>query len=94
MKIKLLILTLILVTVVLEGVNIFLSNNAAGTSIEVARLSQELEVLDEHNISLNTDILSYSSYEHVASRAAELGFSQNKNSAIMLSAPLQVALSL
>lgn len=93
MKIKVLIIVLVCAAFFLEGINIFLSNNAAGTSFEVSKLQQDLEVLQEHNTSLKTDLLSYSSYDHISSRAAELGFKDTKNSAIMLSAPLQVALS-
>ena len=93
MKIKLIFTLLVVTLVVLEGVNIYLSNTVAGSSIEVARLRETIEVLDEKNISLKSEYLSYSSYDHVSSRAAELGFQESKDSAIMLKAPLQVAIS-
>lgn len=93
MKTKLILLVLFITVLLLEGTNIYLSNRVAGTSIEVARLTQEVQVLDEKNISLKSELLSFSSYEHVSSRAAELGFIESKDSAIMLSTPLQVAIS-
>ncbi|MFI5265320.1 MAG: hypothetical protein ACHQT7_01085 [Candidatus Levyibacteriota bacterium] len=93
MKLKPIIITLFLAVLLLEGVNVYLSNKVAGTSIEVARLTQGVQVLDEQNTSLKSELLSFSSLEHIASRAAELGFTDNKDSAIMLSTPLQVAIS-
>lgn len=93
MKIKVTLLTLFLTVLLLEGINVYLSNRVAGTSIEVARLTQAVEVMEEKNTSLRSELLSFSSFARVASRAAELGFTEHKDSAIMLSAPLRVALS-
>ena len=91
-KIRYLIFSLVAVTIVLEGFNIFISNSIAGSSIEVSLLTQEIEGIDEKNTSLKTELLSYSSFESVASRAASLGFIENKNSAMMINSPLKVAL--
>lgn len=93
MKTRLILIILFLTVLLLEGINVYLSNRVAGTSIEVARLTQAVEVIDEKNTSLRSELLSFSSFARVASRAAELGFTENKDSAIRLSAPLQVALS-
>lgn len=93
MKIKLILTTLFLTVILLEGINVYLSNRVAGTSIEVSRLTQSVEILDEKNISLKSELLSFSSFDRVASRAAELGFTENKDSAIMVNTPLQVAIS-
>lgn len=93
MKLKLLITILIVTIILLEGVQVYFSNRIAGTSIEVASLRAKIEALDEKNTSLKTELLTYSSFTWVASRAAELGLSESKNNVIMLKAPLPVAIS-
>lgn len=93
MKLKLIITLLIITIFILEGVQVYFSNRIAGTSIEVATLRQKIEALNEKNTDIKTELLSYSSFNSIASRAAELGFSENKNSVITLTAPLPVALS-
>lgn len=93
MKLKLIFTTLILTVVLLEGVQVYLSNRIAGTSIEVAQLRSQIEVLDEKNTSLKTQLLSYSSFNNVASRAAQMGFLESRNNVIMIHAPLPVAIS-
>lgn len=93
MKVKYIFTTLILAVILLEGIQVYLSNRIAGSSIEVARLRQQIETLDEKNTSLKTELLSYASFSRVASRAAELGFQESKRNVIVLSAPLPVAIS-
>lgn len=93
MKVKLIFTLLILVTVLLEGVHVYLSNRIASTSIEVAQLREEIETLDEKNTALKTELLAYSSFNRIASRAAELGFQESKRNVMVLNAPLQVAIS-
>lgn len=93
MKIKLLFATLLVTTILLESVNVYLSNRIAGGSIEVAKLREKIQELDEKNIALKTELLSYSSFNRIASRAAELGFLESKKNIMVLNAPLQVAIS-
>ncbi len=93
MKTKFLLAILIVIAILLEAVNVYLSNKIASTSIQVAKMREEVRILDERNTSLKTELLSFASFERVASRAAELGFVEGKDSTIMLKAPLQVALS-
>jgi len=92
-SIKLAMVTLILAALVLEGVHIYLSNRVAETSIEVATVRQEIQELDEKTTSLKTELLGYSSFERVSSRAAELGFKDGRDNAIMINAPVKVALA-
>jgi cell division protein FtsL len=93
LSLKNMVLGLIALVVLLEGVQVYLSNRIAGTSIEVARLQGEIARIDEKNVSLKSELLSFSSFDHVSSRAAELGFIENKNQDITLKAPIPVALS-
>lgn len=92
-KLKSIFVILLILVVLLEGVQVYLSNRIAGTSIEVAQLQEKIGKLDEKNVSLKSELLTYSSFEHIASRAAELGFIENKNQDISLSAPIPVAFS-
>lgn len=92
-SLKKILFLLLSVVVLLEGVQVYLSNRIAGTSIEVARLQTQIKEVDEKNISLKSQLLSLSSFESIASRAAEMGFIENKNSDITLKAPIPVALS-
>lgn len=93
MKLKLAFTFMIVMIVLLQCVQVYLSNRIAGTSIEVARLRQDIEALDEKNTSLKTQLLAHSSFTSVASRAAEIGFTETKNNVILLKAPLPVAVS-
>ncbi len=89
--IKFVIFCLLITTLILEGVNIYLSNKVAETSIEVAIIRQEIQELDEKTTSLKTELLRYSSFEYISSRAAELGFNDTRDNAIMIKTPVKVA---
>lgn len=90
-SIKLALVILIFATILLEGVHIYLSNRVAETSIEVATIRQDIQELDEKTTSLKTELLNYSSFERISSRAAELGFKDSRDNAIMINAPVKVA---
>ncbi|MGE5042314.1 MAG: hypothetical protein ACM3IJ_05440 [Candidatus Levyibacteriota bacterium] len=92
LSLKTLAIGLVTAVILLEGVQVYLSNRIAGTSIEVARLQQEIGVISEKNTALKSELLTFSSFEHIASRAAELGFIENKNQDISLTAPIPVAI--
>lgn len=92
LKTKFIIISLVISVIVAEALNIFLSNSLAGSSMEVSSLKEQIAKIDEKNTSLKTELLSYSSFENISSRAAQLGFTENKETAIMINAPLKVAL--
>ena len=87
---KLTIIILAVVAVVTQGIGIFISNTSATDSIHAAALSSKLEEIQEDNINLESEILSYASYQVVASRAAALGFEPSKDF-ISVYEPVQVA---
>jgi cell division protein FtsL len=90
-KKRITILTLLVTVLVMEGVNIFLSNRLATDSIEASILKKELaEVTQENNI-VRAKVYELSSYESVASRAAEFGFAEAQGT-ISLDTSVQVAL--
>ncbi len=88
--IKVVVVLLILSALTLEGVNIFFSNRMATDSIVASKLKRELAVIVQENEILQAKVYELSSYESVASRAAEFGFKEPV-STISLNTPVQVA---
>lgn len=72
-----LITILIVTSVMLEAAVIFLTNEKAGESIGVSEMKHEIAQYEEENKHLKEEMLKYSSLRNIASRAAELGFSQD-----------------
>lgn len=92
MKILLKIITfLFVVVVVLEIGNIYLSNIQAVGSIKAGKLQESISQITEDNGNLATEVMQLSSLEMVASRAADLGFIEAKDT-ISLYSPQQLAL--
>ena len=85
------ILLLVLVAVITQAARIFISNTSALQSIEVTKIKSEIAKLSEKNMALEADVLEYSSYATIASRAAELGFTSNK-SIVSVYDPIPLAL--
>lgn len=85
-----LLLFLASVTLLLEMVNIYLSNKVAADSISATKINVELKKIADENIVLKSELLHLSSFEMISSRAADLGFVQPKYT-ISLSSPVQVA---
>lgn len=63
----------------LELVNINLSSRLASDSMAVKKLQDQIAAISEHNEILNTKVLDLTSFETLASRAADLGFVQANN---------------
>lgn len=89
-KTNIIIVFLIISTLLLEMVNIFLTNRMATDSIEASQLKKELAVLTQENNVIRAKVYELASYESVASRAAEFGFKE-AGGAISLDTPVQVA---
>lgn len=85
-----LIAVLIVLSLGFQGINIYLSNKLSSNSIQAVVLQKQIDALTQKNIALRTEVLSYSSYENIASRAASLGYTYKKQY-ILLKTPLQVA---
>lgn len=75
-KIYYLIIFLGILSLTLEGAVIYLSNQEAGDSIEVSEMKREIAELQEKNRHLRREVLAYSSFKNIASKAAELGFEE------------------
>jgi len=76
--IKITTIILVIFAVVTQVVTIFISNNASTDSIKATELSSAIEKLTEENINLESEVLTYASYQAVASRAAELGYQKTR----------------
>ncbi len=86
------IIVLAIIALATQGVVIFISNTSAADSITATKLSAKIDKISESNIDLQSKILSYASYQRVASRAAELGY-KNSPEFISVYDPLPIALS-
>lgn len=84
------IIGLLVITLFLEGVNIFLSNSLTSDSIAATKLRDEIAVIDETNQNIRSEILEFTSFDNVSSRAALLGFIESKDT-ISLDSPVEVA---
>jgi cell division protein FtsL len=92
-KINLVVLLLIVITLVLQGINIYLSNKIAANSINVSKMQENIDALNEKNQILEAKILDSTSLDHIASRAAQLGFASDNKNYISLYSPLEVAIT-
>ena len=92
-KINLVVLLLIITTLVLQGINIYLSNKIAANSINVSKMQENIDALNEKNQILEAKILDSTSLDHIASRAAQLGFASDNKNYISLYSPLEVAIT-
>lgn len=82
---------LVIVLIVLQGINIFLENRISLESIKSSKLRKEIAIVQERNELLNSQVVQYSSFDMISSRAAELGFVEAKE-AISLFAPVPLAI--
>lgn len=88
---KTLIVVLVVVFFILSGINIFITNKITLESISATKIRTEIAKLQESNEVLSSEVLGYTSYEVISSKAAALGFHEEKEF-ISLYAPLQVAI--
>jgi cell division protein FtsL len=91
-KLYSIVLMLGVVALVLEIVNVNLSSKLASDSIKVKNLQQNIASLNEKNALLYSKVLDLTSFDSLASRAAELGFVPS-NSYITLSNQVNLSYS-
>ncbi len=84
------IILLSVIAIISQGLTIFITNTSAADSITASEITLKTEKLEEENIDLQSQILSFASYERVASRAAELGY-ENSRDFVSVYTPLPVA---
>ena len=86
-KVRVILIPLIVIALLLEGVNVFLTNQVSTESVTVNIMTQEIEELEQKNFTLRSEILEYTSFDSVASRAAELGFAETKKNITLYNEP-------
>ena len=89
-KTHVIIVILVLSAVMLEMFNIFLTNRMDTDSIIASQLQKEVAIITQENNIVRAKVYELSSYESVASRAAEFGFKESGN-ILTLDTPIQVA---
>lgn len=81
---------LVVVFLVLQLFNIYLSDSTALEGIGASKIRIEISKLKEENTVLSSEILSHTSFDSISSRAGEMGFKEEKDF-VSLYAPVQVA---
>ncbi len=67
-----------IVALLLQVLNIYIYNRDALESPNATRIQAKLSALAESNIELESQLLSLSSYNTIASRAGSIGYVENK----------------
>lgn len=83
--------SLFLLILLLSVVQVIVSNRLSTTGMALGKLQDDISQYKKENAILREKVLVASSLDHIASAAAELGFTQTK-SYVFLSAPLPIAL--
>jgi cell division protein FtsL len=89
---KLTIFILIFFALITQVIKIYVSNSAALDSIEASKLEEQVNLLSETNTEIRNEVLSLSSYNLVASKAAALGYKDPRD-IISIYDPVKVAVS-
>lgn len=80
----------VIVILFLSFVQVVVANSISTTGIELEKMQKEIAVLKKKNALLHEDVLVASSLTQISSKAAELGFTEEK-SPFVLSSPLPLA---
>ncbi len=75
---------------ILSVIQVVVSNRLSTTGAALGNLQDEILQYKTQNAFLSEKFLSISSFEYIASKAAELGFAQEKSS-VVLTYPLPLA---
>lgn len=87
---KSIIITLTVFAFATQVFSIYLSNTKSLESVEASKLRASVDRLSENNIALQSEVLSHSSYNTIASRAGELGYKKTSEF-VSLYDPVEVA---
>lgn len=78
-KLYLPVFLLLLTAIGLELLNIHFAGKLASDSVTVTKLQKNIATLSEQNQIIQSQVLSQTSFEMIASKAAALGFIENHN---------------
>lgn len=91
MRYKIIIQSLILVTIVLTIVRIVVANSISTSGVELGKINENVNSYKLENYILSEKLLEQSSLSAIASEAAKLGFADTSDS-FVLNNPLPIAL--
>ena len=80
----------ILVIIALSIVQVVAANSISTTGIELSKIQDEITTLQKQNEVLHEQVLSLSSLNSIASRAASMGFQESK-ATLVIAQPLPLA---
>ena len=86
----LLILILMFVILILSVVRIFVSNKISTSGVVLGQIQEEIDNYKTQNMLISQKVYEYSSLTNIASKAAELGYT-DQNTAFVLSGQIPVA---
>ncbi len=85
------ILIMIFAIVALSGIRVVVSNSISTSGIMLDEIGRDSSYYKTQNAILKEKLLSITSFEYIASKASEMGFSEGKGS-VSLSKPLPLAI--
>lgn len=91
MKYKLILKTLIILTLFLAVGRVVVANLISTSGVELGRINEEIATVKSQNDSLREELYTKESFVNIASEAARIGFSEG-NSSFVLTSPLPFAL--
>jgi cell division protein FtsL len=91
MKKPILFIALIIAIIVgLSIVQVTVSNSLSTTGIELAKIEDQIDAYKKENAKLSEELLTVSSFDTIASKAAAMGFVEEKKH-LVLTSPLPIA---
>jgi hypothetical protein len=85
-------IALLILALVTQVLKIYVANTTALDSIAASKIATEINQIIESNMELRGEVLMLSSYQNVASKAAELGY-KDTSELISVYDPVKVAVS-
>lgn len=82
------IVLIICIIVSLSIVQVTVSNNLSTTGVELAKIEERITEYKKENIVLKEKLLTLSSLDNIASKAAEIGFIEGKSRVFLSTPPL------
>jgi len=82
------IIAIISIIVSLSIVQVTVSNNLSTTGVDLAKIEEEISFYKKENTVLKEKLLVSSSLDNIASKAAELGFIEEKTRVFLSKPPL------
>jgi cell division protein FtsL len=84
------IVIIISIIVGLSIIQVSVSNSLSTTGIELAKIEEQIEAYKKENAQLSEEVLTASSFNTIASKAATMGFVELKKH-VVLTSPVPIA---